>query len=80
MRGGYRVPMHGPVLARPLVEPLGEEEENEHKFVDRECYEFNPALRPVWNDRHCEHCRHYLTARCRHLDEFLDDVEDLTPE
>jgi len=48
--------------------------------VDRPCFEFNHLLLPSWNDRRCEHCRHYLTARCPHIDEFLDDVEDLTPE
>ena len=79
MRGTYRVPVHGPTTTRPLIEPFGETED-EHRFVDRECYEFNPQLRTLWNDRHCEHCRHYLTPRCQHLDEFLDDVEDLSPE
>jgi len=48
--------------------------------VNRPCYEFNDDLHSAWNDRHCQHCRHYLTARCPHIDEFLDDVEDLTPE
>jgi hypothetical protein len=60
--------------------PGQDEPEDEDRFVNRPCYEFNEQLRPVWNDRHCSHCRHYLTARCPHIDDFLDDVEDLTPE
>ena len=79
MRGTFRVPAHGPVVSRPMSGPSpGEDEED--RFVDRPCYEFNEGLMVAWNDRHCEHCRHYLTARCPHIDEFLDDVEDLTPE
>ena len=76
MRGTYRVPVHSP--APPSVG--SGEEEDEDKFVNRPCYEFNSALLPTWNDRRCEHCRHYLTSRCPHIDEFLDDVEDLSPE
>jgi hypothetical protein len=41
---------------------------------------FNPSLRSNLNDTHCSHCRHYLTARCPHIDEFLDDVEDMMPD
>ena len=77
MRGSFRIPIHPPMAARP---PTPHESEDEDRFVDRECYEFNELMRPTWNDRRCEHCRHYLTARCPHIDEFLDDVEDLTPE
>jgi hypothetical protein len=79
VRGTFRVPAHVPSSSTPTIEPLSGEDD-EDRFVDRECFEFNAQLRVVWNDRRCEHCRHYLTARCRHLDEFLDDVEDLTPE
>lgn len=78
MRGSFRIPVHPPVATRtPSYTEAGGDED---RFVDRECFEFNPLLRPAWNDRRCEHCRHYLTARCPHIDEFLDDVEDLTPE
>lgn len=49
-------------------------------FRNRPCYEFHHALGPSADDQRCVHCRHYLTFRCRHLDEFLDDVEDLEPE
>jgi len=79
VRGTFRVPAHGPVVARPFADPTPPEDE-ENRFVNRPCYEFNDDLHTTWNDRHCEHCRHYLTARCPHIDEFLDDVEDLTPE
>ena len=77
MRGSFRVPAHTP---QPTPFPPAAEEEEEDRFVNRPCYEFNGALLPSWNDRRCEHCRHYLTARCPHIDEFLDDVDDLSPE
>jgi hypothetical protein len=80
VRGTFRVPAHGPVVSRPFPTPSGLEEEDEDQFVNRPCYEFNNELQTAWNDRHCAHCRHYLTARCPHIEEFLDDVEDLTPE
>ncbi len=78
MRGSFRIPVHPPIATRTGPSPdLGEDED---RFVDRPCYEFNALLRPSWDDRHCSHCRHYLTARCPHIDEFLDDVDDLSPE
>ena len=78
MKGStFRLPVHFPTPAPPT--PAGPEEDP-NRFVDRPCYEFNSLLRLAWNDRHCEHCRHYLTARCPHIEDFLDDVEDLTPE
>lgn len=76
MRGTFRIPAHVPATAPTASYP----DEDEDRFVDRECYEFNSRLLVSWNDRHCSHCRHYLTARCPHIDEFLDDVEDLSPE
>lgn len=79
MRGTpFRLPVHLPTPSRPT--PLGEEVDESQRFFDRPCYEFNSLLRPAWDDRYCEHCRHYLTARCPHIEDFLDDVEDLTPE
>jgi hypothetical protein len=78
VKGPYRIPPHAAGPARPAA--AVEAESDEKKFFDRPCYEFNRTLRPTANDRYCEHCRHYLTARCPHIDEFLDDVEDLTPE
>jgi ferredoxin-thioredoxin reductase catalytic subunit len=57
-----------------------ETEEDEERFIGRPCYVFNPAMRPNLNDTRCAHCRFYLTAQCPHIDEFLDDVEDLSPE
>jgi len=77
VRPSFRISVHSPEPPRAVPSVT---EEDEDRFVDRPCYEFNSLLRPAWNDRHCEHCRHYLTARCPHIDEFLDDVEDLTPE
>ncbi len=77
MKGAPRPSFHPPDLLRPS--PAAAEEE-EQKFFDRPCYEFNRQLATASNDKWCEHCRHYLTARCPHIDEFLDDVEDLSPE
>ena len=78
MKGPFRPPAHPQLGSRTGARaPEGPEEA---RFFDRECYEFNRQLEPAWNDRYCEHCRHYLTARCPHIDEFLDDVEDLSPE
>ncbi len=77
MRPSFRISVHTPEPIRPVAPATDEEED---RFVDRPCFEFNSLLRPAWNDRRCEHCRHYLTARCPHIEEFLDDVEDLSPE
>jgi hypothetical protein len=78
VKGPFRPPAHPQLVARPGAKP--QDDPDEARFYDRECYEFNRLLLPAWNDRYCEHCRHYLTARCPHIDEFLDDVEDLSPE
>ncbi len=83
MRNVPRPAVHTPLAPRGYLAPSPTEEEevdDEERFTNRPCYEFNLQLRPGWNDKHCSHCRHYLTARCPHIDEFLDDVEDLTPE
>ncbi|HEV2231727.1 MAG TPA: hypothetical protein VGV64_00910 [Thermoplasmata archaeon] len=76
MRVSIRIPAHLPPL-RPAGPPS---DEDDPKFVNRPCYVFNPSLRPEKDDAHCRHCRHYLTSACPHIDEFLDDVEDLSPE
>ncbi len=78
MRGSFRIPVHPPAPPRPMPYPdVGDDEES---FVNRPCYEFDHRLGVSFNDKHCRHCRHYLTARCPHIDEFLEDVEDLAPE
>lgn len=85
MRGATRVPSHRgwerTTRGSPfqVVPPLDETPDAD-RFVNRPCYEFNGMLARVSDDAHCRHCRHYLTARCPHIDEFLDDVEDLEPE
>ena len=76
MRSSSRIPPHRPTLD---FDPRDETTE-EDKFIGRPCYVFNSALRSNLNDTRCSHCRHYLTARCPHIDEFLDDVEELMPE
>ncbi len=80
MRSPVRSPVHAPLTpTRPVPAEL-DDESDEDRFTNRPCYQFNHQLLPAWDDKHCSHCRHYLTARCPHIDEFLDDVEDLTPE
>jgi len=44
--------------------------------VNRPCYAFNHRIPPRFDDRRCDHCRHYLTPRCPHIEEFLDEVDD----
>ena len=80
MKSTFRTPVHSPIPSRSPLPDVREDETDEERFTNRPCYEFNPQLRQTWNDKHCSHCRHYLTARCPHIDEFLDDVDDLTPE
>ena len=83
MRSPFQPPAHrsagGPRTALPVVESYSGEGPTE-RFSNRPCYEFNVRLGPAENDRHCTHCRHYLTPRCPELVEFLDDVDDLSPE
>jgi hypothetical protein len=76
VRPSIRIPVHRPTEGPPLAP----EEEEETRFFDRPCYVFNRSLAAAFDDRHCGHCRHYLTARCPHIDEFLEDVEELGPE
>ncbi|HKS59759.1 MAG TPA: hypothetical protein VJS68_03155 [Thermoplasmata archaeon] len=75
MRGSVRLP---PLHSERVSEPS--DESTEDRFIGRPCYSFNPQLRPSLNDTRCEHCRFYLTSQCPHIEEFLDDVDDLTPE
>ncbi len=79
MRGTVRLPVHGPPFGRE-TRSATVEGDDEDKFIGRPCYAFNPALRTSLDDTRCGHCRMYLTAQCPHIDEFLDDVEDLSPE
>lgn len=46
-------------------------------YEQEECYEFNEALEERLDDGECQHCAHYLTDRCKKLDEFLDDLDDI---
>jgi hypothetical protein len=78
VRGPARLPpAHHPALHDYYPVP---EEAEEDRFIGRPCYVFNRSLRPNLDDTRCGHCLHYLTARCPHIDEFLDDVDDLSPE
>lgn len=79
MRGPVRLPAHHGASTHDYRTAAVEEIE-EDRFIGRPCYAFNRALRGNLDDTRCSHCLHYLTARCPHIDEFLDDVEDLTPD
>jgi hypothetical protein len=74
--------VHGSRSAIPVNYHLPSltEEEEESPPRGRSCYIFNPLLRRELDDTACTHCRFYLTHRCPRLDEFLDDVEDLSPD
>ncbi|HEV8049172.1 MAG TPA: hypothetical protein VGP88_01105 [Thermoplasmata archaeon] len=80
MRSSTRIPTHrlAPTW-HPPKEP-SDAEEGEDRFRNRPCYVFNPSLKASMNDQACGHCRFYLTASCPHIDEFIDDVEDLSPD
>ena len=85
MKGAVRVPSHRgwertTRSSQFPVTTATDELPGEDRFMNRPCYEFNGALARGLDDTRCRHCRHYLTARCPHIDEFLDDVEDLEPE
>jgi len=54
--------------------------DSEDRFRNRPCYVFNPQLKSGLDDKGCGHCRYYLTASCPHIDEFIDDVEELSPD
>ena len=54
--------------------------DSEDRFRNRPCYVFNSALKTALDDKGCGHCRFYLTANCPHIDEFIDDVEELSPD
>lgn len=79
MRPSARISVHRPFTGLGGATGPGYEsaEEGPDKFQDRPCYVFNRSLPGAYDDKHCTHCRHYLTSRCPHIDEFLDDVEEM---
>jgi hypothetical protein len=82
VKGAVRIPTHRGwergARGAAVVTTVGGEEPD--RFANRPCFEFNTLLPSHLDDAHCTHCRFYLTARCPHIDEFLDDVDDLEPE
>jgi hypothetical protein len=80
VRGSSRPPTHRVASSWRTPKEPAEAAEGEDRFRHRPCYVFNPALKSNLNDEACGHCRYYLTASCPHIDEFIDDVEDLTPD
>ncbi|MHB1434897.1 MAG: hypothetical protein ACYCPN_01050 [Thermoplasmata archaeon] len=83
MRGHPPISVHRSLIReRPIYggPGAGEPSPSEGEFVNRPCYAFNHRIPSKLDDRRCDHCRHYLTARCPHIEEFLDEVEDPAPE
>ncbi len=52
------------------------EDEDEDRFVGRECYVFNKSLALSMDDDRCEHCKFYLTLQCKYIHEFVDEDGD----
>jgi hypothetical protein len=44
------------------------------------CYEFNETLDRTQDDWRCVHCRKFLTLQCPHIDEFLEEEEEIEEE
>jgi len=42
-----------------------------------ECYIFNDKLPKKQDDGKCIHCKYFLTLQCEHIDEFLEEVDEL---
>jgi len=56
------------------------EDDSVEPFCERECYEFNSKLEGSLDDKCCIHCNLYLTLRCPHLKDFMDDIDGLDPD
>ena len=52
-------------------------DDEDDRFVGRECYVFNKNMDLFQNDERCEHCRFYLTVHCKHIHEFVDEEGDV---
>ena len=48
-------------------------EEESNPFLGRDCYDFNTSLGKGMNDTACEHCEKFMTLRCPHIDEFIEE-------
>ncbi|MHB1932047.1 MAG: hypothetical protein ACYCPV_03555 [Thermoplasmata archaeon] len=83
MRGHSPISVHRSPARDPTLygwPGASEGAEPDGGFVNRPCYAFNHRIPPKLDDRRCDHCRHYLTPRCPHIEEFLDEVDDPTSE
>lgn len=79
MRGSSpRTSVHSPALPRGFIDASMPADDD--RFIGRSCYAFNRLLPSAFDDTRCTHCRFYLTAQCPHIDEFLDDVEEMGPD
>ncbi len=48
---------------------------SEEELMDMECYVFNDKLGEDFDDGICEHCIHYFTTKCPHIEEFIEDED-----
>lgn len=80
MRNSARPIIHRVLPTWKSPKESSEPADSEDRFRNRPCYVFNTALKTSFDDKRCDHCRFYLTASCPHIDEFIDDVEDLSPD
>jgi hypothetical protein len=60
-----------------MFQGLHDEDEEDDRFVDRECYVFNKKLERSLDDARCIHSRYYLTIECKYLHEFVDEEGDI---
>jgi hypothetical protein len=58
----------------------GQKQDDEDEFCNRECYEFNEKFPEDLDDKCCMHCIMYLTLNCPHINDFIDDIEELDPD
>ena len=53
------------------------EEGDEDEFRFRECYLFNEKIDEELNDERCTHCRKFMTLNCEHIEEFIEDEDEV---
>ena len=59
-----------------MFEGITDNEEEEDRFINRECYVFNKKMMNTLDDLKCIHCCHYLTLECKYISEFVDEDGD----
>ena len=51
-------------------------DENPADWLYLECYEFNESEGNDNDDGRCNHCKKYLTLRCKRIHAFMDEIDD----